>query len=394
MARSPYYKVTYNSVDITEDISKDVQSIVYTDAAQGEANEVIIVVDDLTGKWKNEWLVNTGVKISLEIGYSQNELLDCGDFEVDEIHYKGQPDTVEIKCLSIGESNSLREEDSHAFENQTVREIAQYIADKNGMTLFPTPEYTGDQLSLQWEKRVLDMKISRVTQDRESDIGFLNRITKKYGLSFVFGKEFFTQSNESNAFETKKHIYIYVDITLETVDPVHEAFYSSSSDEESINNSLEEGVEDENKNVRIKSYKLKNLSKNTISEVQLVYHDAFTNELYQYHVDYDSLPPAGKVNPLQQDMNSFLRKEKEYTEVENKQQAEIAAKAKLYAAISNQITGSMDMEGLPSMVSGTSLTVDGLGKLSGKYYVTKSKHKINRSKGYATSIEVKMLQPK
>jgi phage protein D len=377
--RQPYYEVTYNAVDITEEISEDVIKISYEDAAAGESNECRILLDDMSGKWKNEWLSNVGAKINLKIGYSNDNLLDCGEFEIDEIHYKGQPDMVELRCLSIGESNSWREPDSKIFTNQTIRQIAQYMADKNQVTLRETVEYTADQLMLQWEKRVLSMTIERVVQDRETDIGFLNRICKKWGISFVL---------------TPSALQVYCDVSYESYAPVLNAkiYYSNDSFDERegiviINGEVVEVID----GIELKSYDIKNCSEKTISSVEVRYHDPFTNELYQYEVDYDSLPPGGKINPLQQDMNSFLRKEKEYVKVENKQQAEIAAAASLYRKISEQMEGDMNMEGAPTVVAGVAMEVVGIGKLSGIWYVSKTYHTITRKAGYTTRAEVKFL---
>ena len=188
-------------------------------------------------------------------------------------------------------------------------------------------------------------------------------------------------------------MHIFARVTLETVDPtsrisypvVPNAFNSDSNTSAQVEEEASAGI------IRLSSYNLKNEAVNSIKEVQVVYHDPFTEELYEYHVDYDALPPSGKINPLQKNLNAFLRKENTYERVENEQQAEIMGVAKLYDIISSQVQGSMSMEGSPSLVAGTTFLVEGIGKLSGKYAITGSMHKINRSSGYTTEVDVKMV---
>jgi len=378
--RAPYFKVVYESVDITEEISKDVVEITYSDSTENEAAELVIVVDDMFSKWKNEWIVNTGVKIQCEIGWSKDTMLDCGTFEVDEIHYSGdygKGATVEIRCLAISENSTWRQELSYIYTNQTFQEIIQQIAARNNVTYQGVAKYTVEQETLVWEQKVLKMRVNRLVQDRESDIGFLNRVMSVYGFSFIMGTEF---------------LHGMLNITYQTSVPSSSRLYYSEALPEDDGYVTIDGRQIPLYEVELlKSYQLKNCAKNTISAVELKYHDPFTNELYQVSVDYDSLPPGGKVNPLQREMNSFLRKESEYAYIENKQQAEIIAKAKLFKAISKQIEGDMELEGQPSVVSGTAIEVSGIGKLSGRYFVNRSRHRISRA-GYVTNIQVNMLE--
>lgn len=381
--RKPSYKVVYEFQDITEDVSSDVIEITYEDITDGSSNEITVKLDDFDKKWKNEWLVNTGARIGLQIGYEGEDMLDCGDFGIDEIHYDGFPDTVELKCLSIGEDNELRQERTIVYEDQTIRQIIEKVADRNNMTVAATPLYAGDQLTLQFEQRVLNMVIGRAVQDRETDIGFLQRITSSYGMSFVFGKD-----QEDDAGNVLKYLHVFTRITLETIDPVSTISYPNEP------NTLEltgQDSQDDSIGIQIKSYELKNKAQNSVKEVEVVYHDPFTQELYEYKVDYDALPPAGKINPLQKELNSFLRKKTSWTKVENKQQAEIAAAAMLYDIISSQVEGTMNTEGSNLLIAGSSVAVEGLGRLSGTYAISSSFHRINRRGGYTTRITVKMI---
>ena len=57
LARRTGISVNFNNVDISEDINKDLISLSYTDAADGETDDLKIVVADREGKWIENWLV-------------------------------------------------------------------------------------------------------------------------------------------------------------------------------------------------------------------------------------------------------------------------------------------------------------------------------------------------
>lgn len=57
LARRTQISVNFNNVDVSEDINKDLISLSYTDAADGETDDLKIVVADREGKWIEKWLV-------------------------------------------------------------------------------------------------------------------------------------------------------------------------------------------------------------------------------------------------------------------------------------------------------------------------------------------------
>jgi phage protein D len=79
-------KVTYNGVDITEDITRYLLSATYVDNDEGESDNIEITVEDVDGLWKNGWYPTKGAKLGFSIGYESDDLLvDHGEFEIDEI---------------------------------------------------------------------------------------------------------------------------------------------------------------------------------------------------------------------------------------------------------------------------------------------------------------------
>lgn len=162
------YKVVYSGRDITADISAFLLSLTYNDKTQGASDEIEIVVDDSDGIWRGEWYPQKGDTIDVTIGID-GIIVPCGVFEIDEIEITGPPDQISIRGLATGIKSPLRTKKSYAFENQTLRAIAETVADRHGLTV------SGEIESIQ---------IERSTQNRETDLGFLARIAKEYGHVF------------------------------------------------------------------------------------------------------------------------------------------------------------------------------------------------------------------
>jgi len=376
VVKSPFFKVIYEGVDITNDLSESVLSIAYSDSVEGESDEIRIVLHDFNGKWKSEWRSNNGDRISVQIGFSEDDLLDCGSFEIDEVNYKGQPDTVEISALAIGVNNSLREFKSRPFENQTIRQIAKAIASENDLNLvsfFPIiqaefVQTIGQSLAA---NKILDLKLLRAVQNRETDLQFLNRIANKFGVSFSVRGE---------------NMYFFLIYDVESVPSrVNVAYYEISDFTESAAVRQEGAIE-------MKDYDLKDCAEKVVAGVDVQYQNPVTGEAFIFRLDNNKSYAQYMIDTITKDVLArALRRLKVYETVETNQQAEAAASARLYKSISRQVEGSINMEGSPKVVAGTAFNVSGLGWLDGRYFVEKSYHQITRNAGYTTRADVKFL---
>lgn len=370
VVKSPFFKVTYEGRDITEDVSPDVLSITYEDAVAGESDEMRILLHDFHGKWKSEWRSNNGDRIGLQIGYSQDSLLDCGSFEIDEVHYKGQPDTVELRGLAIGVNNTLMEYKSRVFEDLKLIEIAEKIATENSLNLtygLVSNNIFSAELSIR-VNRINNMLIQRCVQDREPDLAFLNRIANKFGLYFnVKGNQ----------------MYYYLIYDLETVDPTNQVIYETSDIERDSTVRQEEGIV-------MRSYNLRDCAEKVVAGVDVIYENPFLGNVYVFGTS-DMPTSAALLWKTEEWFDKTKRRLKVYGSVENEQQAEAVAEAAFYKSVSRQVEGDIELTGSPSVVAGTAFNVDGLGWLSGRYFVESSMHTITRSGGYTTRASVKLL---
>jgi len=146
-----------------------VLSVTYTDYEHGKSDEIDIKLEDRDHIWKSFWYPQKGDLISLKIGYEGEPLLPCGSFEIDEIELSAPPDVVSIKGLATNIKKALRQNNTKAYENKTLKQIAEEIAKKHRF------EIVGE---------IKDIKIKRITQKQERDLSFLKRLAEDYGYIF------------------------------------------------------------------------------------------------------------------------------------------------------------------------------------------------------------------
>lgn len=332
--RVPKFKIVYDNRDITEDISPNVLSLSYTDNDSKEADEIDITVEDVDALWRNSWYPQKGSKISLSIGYEIDAvLLDFGTFEVDEVSLSGPPDTIQIKAIAAGFKKGMRTKKSKSFENQTLRQIAQYVAAQNGLTLVGT---------------IANVKFTRVSQNREKDLSFLARIAHEYGYLFSVRD---TQLIFTSVFE------------IEAGQPVR-----------TIDRS------------QLRSYNIKDKTSETYKAVNVAYHNPQDGAVKTARVD--TLSNRDNVTYKQIASEDTLEMR---SKAETPAQADEKAKAAIHYKNSDQRTGSLNMEGEPLLVAGNNFMLTGLGELSGKYYITKSSHRLDKGSGYTTGVEIKQI---
>lgn len=76
---------------------------------------------------------------------------------------------------------------------------------------------------------------------------------------------------------------------------------------------------------------------------------------------------------------------------ENAIQAARRVGAQAARAACGSITGNIDLDGDPILRAGVNVSLSGLGKLDGRYRIDRATHKVDRSSGYTTQLEVSKL---
>ena len=317
----PIFKIEYNQKDITTDVSNQVLNIEYTDFEHGQSDEITITFEDTQKLWQGSWIPSKGDSLRVFIGYEGEKLLNCGIFEIDEIEFATPPDVLTVKALATGITKALRQNNSVAYENKTLKQSASELAQKHSLTLVGEIE---------------DVRVERITQNQERDLTFLKKLAEQYGYIFKIaeGNLVFYKTEKLTGADAAKILY-RTDLSKIT---------------------LTEKTSKNYKSVTVSYHNPKTGKKITATA---------KNEKC---VNGDTL----KINER----------------CENKQQALLKAKAAL-AKGKNTIEGSSDLIGNPNLIAGLNVELKDLGYFSGKYHITQTRHFIDRTSGYGTSLEVK-----
>ncbi|HEY6394502.1 MAG TPA: hypothetical protein VIX12_03725 [Candidatus Binataceae bacterium] len=326
--RAPRWVLTYQGVNITGDVSQMVTEITYVDRLGDACGELEIELDDHDGRWQGSWYPSLGDRANLLIGYHGEELLPCGDFQVDELELAGPPDRFRMRCLAAYVTPALRTENSAGYENLTLLQIAAVIAGKYGLTLMSA---TG----------VEDLSFTRVTQKQETDLGFLKRLANQFDYDF----------NVRGA-----TMVMFARTALEQTAPV---FTIAPG-----------GVE---------RYEFRNKTRRIYAGAQAAYQDPFARQLIVQSVE--SQPPAPTGDTL-----------KLVSRCENGQQARLKAAAALHRHNLAFTTISLTMPGTTLAASGSTAAVQGWSSLDGTYLIELARHHLDRATGYTTEIEARLVQ--
>ncbi|WP_153799079.1 phage late control D family protein [Foetidibacter luteolus] len=323
------YEVLYNGKNITGDILPYVLSINYTDRATGEADELEIVLEDSAKLWQLDYYPTHGDTVSVQF-FDLGRTLNCGAFTIDEVtaSFSLDGDIVTIKALAAGIHKDLRTVKFYAHEKKTLREIANTIASRHGLTV---------------EGNIPDVRIERKTQYQKTDLHFLQELAHDYGYTFSVreNKLTFTNMLELESKETSLIINRNEVTRVEVTDKTAQTYRTAD----------------------IKYHHPR--KKSTIVFTKPENETAFK---------------SAKADTL------VMRKR-----IENKQQAEIMATVALYRANSLKQEGTVEMPGNVFVLAGNSVQLTGFGMASGKYYITESTHSVSRDGGYASAAQIKRV---
>lgn len=334
--REPKFTVKYNQKDITTVISDYLRSITYKDAVKGHCDEVEIELSNASGKWLDEWYPTFGDQLEVTMGYDDLQF-PCGKFDLDEVEIKWLPDTIIIKGLSAGIKKPTRTKNSDSHENKTLRQIAQKIADRHGYTIAGTIDVG---------------QIKRVTQNRETDLAFLKRISEEYG----------------HVFSIRDNVMTFTDVyKLEGLQP------ATTIDRDDLKS--------EGSWIKDKSYE-------TYAKIHVAYHNPRAKAVFETEFEF---PEQANVDGYT--WNEIVKKDVKEVRIklDNVSQADAKALASLHSSNSKQQEGRLIIPGNPLMVSGNNFTLTGMGKLSGLYHIYSSEHKLTVNDGYETEVFIKRV---
>ena len=318
----------------------------YTDNASGESDSIKLDIFDPDARWRSAWAPRKGDKISSKIAVKDwlsvgdDRVLDCGSFTLDSVDFSGEPSMLNMGAVSAPLDDAFATtERSDTWEQTTVKQIAQKIADRYQMELCFDCE---------------DVSIAKKEQSKQTDSDFLNKLCEDYGLCLkVFAGK----------------IVIFSRPDYKEKDPVatiaiEDIFTNWKFDSDLAGNYTGVKIEySQTSTIETTTKKGKATKKKKKEKVSF---------------EYGTGPRWLKINE----------------KVDDPADAERLAKGRLEKENHGKSRLSISTLGNPTLVASQCITVAGLGPtISGKYYIDSITHEIGGS-GYVCSYKLALITTK
>ena len=329
IVRSPQWILSYLGVNITADVSAMVVAIRYVDRLGGASGELEIELEDSQKRWQGPWYPTLGDTVSLQIGYSDDAPLDCGEFQIDELELDGPPDVMRLRCLATYVTPAMRTANTVAYENMSLLEIVAQIAAKYGLAMVVASSESAN-----------DLLFARITQRRQTDLEFLKRLALEHNFDFSV---------------RAGQLIFYERAALESVPPVSTITRSD-----------------------VVRFSFRNRTRRIYEGSQFSYFDPDTKELISQSVDAETPSPTGDTLKI-------------VARCENAQQARLKAEALLHFHDMVFVDASLEGPGSAKLVAGNNVQLSGWGALDGTYLTETARHHLDRATGYSTSIAARRV---
>ncbi len=137
----------------------------------------------------------------------------------------------------------------------------------------------------------------------------------------------------------------------------------------------------------IRTYSLKDKTGDTYKGANVKYHNPGDNSVKKATVNVLSNKDNVTYKQISTEDTIEIR-----SKAETPAQADLKATAALHKHNSTQQEGTISIEGNPIFVAGNNFLLTGFGVISGKYYIKKSVHKMDKSGGYVTTGDIKRTE--
>ena len=162
--KKPAYRIIVDGFDRTHIFRGRLISLTLRDNRGYEADQLDIEADDHDGKLN---LPPKGAVINIAFGW-HGELIDKGQFTVDEVEHSGPPDRLTIRARSADFRAGLKSQKTRSWDQITLGDLVTTIAADNNLT----PAISAD---------LAGTAIDHLDQTNESDMHLLTRLGQRYG---------------------------------------------------------------------------------------------------------------------------------------------------------------------------------------------------------------------
>lgn len=339
-ARHAEITVTWKSKDSTRDLAPHLLQLGYTDNLSGAADALSLELEDREGLWSGDWRPTFGDSVEARLKAESWFLgskdkpttidLRLGKFAHDKITLQGPPRRASLQCVSAPLGTGLRRRKrTHMHRSASLKQIAEDIADRAGLTL----NFSGEE----------GFKFAHRAQVDKSDLEFLEELCKDIGRTLKV---------------TEDSIAIFDELTLDST--------ASSGTIDLIGGRAMSWSFDSDDSARYGSAHITFLDPRTGKEKK------------------GQFPPEGQtvagLDPNGQTLELRMP-------IDELSEAADRAKALLRAANRWATKGTITTVGDPALVAGVTFDLTNAFGFDGKFIITKAAHK--PVGGYTTTIDVR-----
>jgi phage protein D len=323
----PQFQVVFNGNDISAAFNDFISTATFESAIDSSSPDIQFDLTDNNQAMQNN-LIPLGSELQCSIGYQAAPLFPIGTFFVDEIELNtdDRGDLFTIKACSLDPALPLQTANSRGYENVTLSQIAQQIAQKYGFTVVNAPVQP-------------DVVFARRTQKVEPDLAFLARVSAEAGYTF--------------SVRSKQLVFFSRQMLM--LQPA-----SATITRQMVNTAKFDNV----------SY-----SRKTYAAGQHAYLNPVTKALVQSQATDSTITSQSTINTI--------------FRAENDQQAALFAQQSLVLANSQKIAPVLTMPGTMAYPAGTVINVQGWGAFDAvSYLIQKTRHSIDTRSGWTTELSL------
>jgi uncharacterized protein len=340
--------------------SQSILSFAYTDNTSDMADDLSVQIADPARTWMQNFLPKKGVECTAQIKVfnwkmpGDTRQIDCGVFWLDQIDFKGPPNTVSISASSVPVISGIKNQKKfRSWENQNLTEIAQQIASDNGLTLM-------------WDTKQNPM-VQRADQVDSADLEYIRDKVKECSLSLkIFKRQLVVYSEEE--YEARPPVYL---LTYGMANILNYSFSSKLDD--TYKSATNAYLDPDTGKVLESTFEPGEAPEGTGSELML-------NET----IDGPPDEGEGGEGKLREGDGGFI----DYTTGSQASDETAKTKAKLRDKNKREKESSILVAGNPSYISGLNVQIAGFGTFDGKWFISSSVHQIS-SAGYTTELRMR-----
>lgn len=338
--RIPTVNVSYGRGGGTAgDITPFIEKIEIVEELEGNSDTVSMTVNNYDRRWLSAWRPRLGDYLIVSIGYRNEAFTSPVKYEVDEPTFTFAPDTMAIKGKATPITKSLTQKFSNAFEQWSLPELAQFVADKHGLQLVG---------------QVPEIIFDRVTQKNEPDLAWLRKLALRYGVIFKV--------------ESCERLVFYTEKELEAMPPVYTITMNLLSPDGSSS--------------------LKLQSTDSYKEAQTDYKEPKTNQWHQVNAQ-TSNPEIATQDTLRVTGERF----------ETPEQVQLRTEEALRKANSTVVEGTLNVEGEVYYRAGLNIALPTdpmqFGDMGGKFQIRRVRHNLvpegGVKQGWRSELEVRKV---